>query len=74
MPGHTNQRDPLGRAFAQLTAELEDTTSLALDGQNSEIGALARSDLVASIRERPTQVSRMLDWIDRWLARTGAAR
>jgi len=74
MPRDTNQRDPLGRAFARLTAELEDTTSLAVDGQNSKLGRAARSDLVASIRERLTQVSRIPNWIDRWLARDGAVR
>jgi len=74
MPRDTNQRDPLGRAFARLTAELEDTTSLAVNGQNSRLKPSARSNLVARIRKRLTRVSAILDLIDQWLIRDGATR
>ena len=74
MPRDTNQRDPVGRACARLTAELEDTTSLTVDGQSSRLKARARSDLVASLRKRLTRVSGLLDRIDQWLIRDGATR
>ena len=68
------ERDPLGRAFAQLTAELEDVTSLAVQGQDRRKSVRSRRKIAFGIRGGLVRAGDILDRIGRRLNGPGVTR
>lgn len=61
--------DPVGRLFARLTDELEDTCALAVEGQNPQLPFGQRSVLALHLRRRLGRAATTIDCLDAAIAR-----
>jgi hypothetical protein len=63
-----SRRDPIGHAFARLTAQLEDACELAVQGQNAQLSLSRRAALARRLRLRSEAMGKALDRIDSQIA------